>query len=107
MSGLPETALQAQTEIELKFLVPRAARARVLAEMARGSGSPERKTLSASYFDTDDRRLARAGMAWRLRREGRRWVQTLKAGTSNPLERFEHEAVSYTHLDVYKRQPRC
>ncbi len=93
MSGLPETALQAQTEIELKFLVPRAARARVLAEMARGSGSPERKLLSASYFDTDDRRLARAGMAWRLRREGRRWVQTLKAGTSNPLERFEHEVI--------------
>ena len=85
--------MQAQTEIELKFLVPRAARARVLAEMARGSGSPERITLSASYFDTDDRRLARAGMAWRLRREGRRWVQTLKAGTSNPLERFEHEVV--------------
>lgn len=85
--------MQPQTEIELKFLVPQAARTRVLAEMARGSGSPERTSLSASYFDTDDRRLARAGMAWRLRREGRRWVQTLKAGTSNPLERFEHEVI--------------
>src|SRR5690606_14787050 len=33
------------------------------------------------------------GMAWRLRREGRRWVQTLKAAGPNPLERFEHEVL--------------
>ena len=50
-------------------------------------------SLTAIYLDTEDRRLARAGMAWRLRCEGRRWVQTLKAGRSNALERFEHEVV--------------
>jgi inorganic triphosphatase YgiF len=80
-------------EIELKFLVPAAARAAVAAEMARGSATLERRTLAASYLDTRDRRLARAGIAWRLRREGRRWIQALKAGGANALERFEHEVI--------------
>lgn len=81
------------TEIELKFLVPSAARSAVLAEVTRGSAPLERISLAAKYLDTADRRLARAGMAWRLRREGRRWVQTLKAAGANPLERFEHEVI--------------
>jgi len=81
------------TEIELKFLVPSEARSAVLAEVTRGSATLERISLAAKYLDTADRRLARAGMAWRLRREGRRWVQTLKAAGANPLERFEHEVI--------------
>lgn len=80
-------------EVELKFLVPAPARAAIAAEMARGSAPPVRTTLAARYLDTDDRRLARAGMAWRLRREGRRWVQALKAAGANALERFEHEVI--------------
>jgi triphosphatase len=79
-----------QTEIELKFLVPPGAREGVIAELARGSAT-QRISLGAMYLDTEDRRLARAGLAWRLRREGRRWVQTLKASGAHPLERFEHE----------------
>lgn len=63
------------------------------AEMARGSAALERLSLVARYLDTEDRRLARAGLAWRLRREGRRWIQTLKAGGSNALVRFEHEVI--------------
>ena len=82
-----------QIEIELKFLVPQGARAALAAEMARGSSSLERTSLAAMYLDTVDRRLARAGLAWRLRREGRRWIQTLKAGGANALERFEHEVI--------------
>ena len=80
-------------EIELKFLVPAASRAALAAEMARGSATLERRTLAAMYLDTRDRRLARAGIAWRLRREGRRWIQALKAGGANALERFEHEVI--------------
>lgn len=80
-------------EIELKFLVPAASRAALAAEMARGSATLERRTLAAMYLDTPDRRLARAGIAWRLRREGRRWIQALKAGGANALERFEHEVI--------------
>lgn len=85
--------MKSQTEVELKFLVPAAARADIAAEMARGSATLERLSLAAKYLDTDDRRLAQAGMAWRLRREGRRWIQTLKAGGMNALERFEHEVM--------------
>ncbi|HRO59535.1 MAG TPA: CYTH domain-containing protein, partial [Burkholderiaceae bacterium] len=85
--------MSSQIEVELKFLVPTGSRAAVAAEMARGSATLERRTLAAMYIDTVDRRLARAGFAWRLRREGRRWIQTLKAGGANPLERFEHEVI--------------
>jgi len=83
--------VKSQTEIELKFLVPAAARTALRAEMARGTAPPQRISLAAMYLDTSDRRLARSGIAWRLRREGRRWVQTLKAGGAHALERFEHE----------------
>ena len=81
------------TEIELKFQVPAASRAALLAEMSRAQVPAARITLAASYLDTPDRRLARAGIAWRMRREGRRWVQTLKAKGPNLLERFEHEVI--------------
>ena len=81
------------TEIELKFLVPLAAHPAVLAELKRGTATIEKISLAAKYLDRPDRRLACAGMAWRLRREGRRWVQTLKAAGASPLERFEHEVI--------------
>lgn len=81
------------TEIELKFLVPDTARAALEAEIARGAATLARTSLAAMYLDTADRRLAQLGIAWRLRREGRRWVQALKAGGTNALERFEHEVV--------------
>jgi inorganic triphosphatase YgiF len=80
-------------EVELKFLVPAQSRASLVAELARGSASVRRVSLAAMYLDTPDRRLAAAGIAWRLRREGRRWVQTLKAAGRHLAERFEHEVV--------------
>lgn len=89
MTSVPEQLV----EIELKFLVPSSARAALAAEMARGSSTLERTSLAAMYLDTRDRRLAGAGLAWRLRREGRRWIQALKAGGTNALERFEHEVI--------------
>jgi triphosphatase len=79
------------SEFELKFSVPAAARAAVFAEVSGGAGFQGRQSLAAMYLDTPDGRLAAAGLAWRLRRESRRWVQTLKAGGSGPLLRFEHE----------------
>lgn len=85
--------MKSQTEVELKFFVPQAARASVVAELSRGASAPARISLAAMYLDTPDRRLAEARIAWRLRREGRRWVQTLKTQGSNPLERFEQESV--------------
>lgn len=82
-----------RTEVELKFLVPQAARAGIVAELERGLSTLDRASLAAMYLDTNDHRLARAGLSWRLRREGRRWIQTLKSVGSNALERFEHEAI--------------
>ncbi len=75
-------------EIELRFQVPATARHAVQAGVA--TATAQRTRLQAIYFDTPDRRLARAGLALRLRKEGRQWVQTLKAGDPHAMQRFEH-----------------
>jgi len=75
-------------EIELKFQVPAASRRAV--EAAVAAGDSQRTRLQAIYFDTPDRRLAAVGLALRLRKEGRRWVQTLKAAGSDAMQRLEH-----------------
>ena len=76
-------------EIELKFQVPAERRARVLAEVGQ-AGKVRAQRLQAAYFDTAGRDLARAGIALRLRREGRTWVQTIKGQGSDALTRLEH-----------------
>jgi triphosphatase len=75
-------------EIELKFQVPPARRAAVDAAVAGGKPAA-RIRLQAVYFDTPSRALASSGIALRLRKEGRRWVQTLKGGAG--MVRFEHD----------------
>lgn len=76
-------------EIELKFQVPAAALAGVRRAVATGTAGTQR--LRTLYVDTADGRLAAAGMALRLRRDGRRWLQTFKAAGDSPLQRIEHE----------------
>ncbi len=64
-------------EIELKLFLPAGARGlrrHALLEDVR----PVRRLLRTLYFDTPDWRLAREGVALRVRREGRGWVQTVK-----------------------------
>ncbi len=75
-------------EIELRFQVPATARRAVEAGVATATAQYTR--MQAIYFDTPDRRLAKAGLALRLRKEGRKWVQTLKAGDPHTMQRFEH-----------------
>jgi inorganic triphosphatase YgiF len=70
-------------EVELKLLVAPAQLAKLdahpaLRALRRGAG--RKVTLASVYYDTPDRDLARAGVALRLRRDGKRWIQTLKAG---------------------------
>ena len=77
------------TEIELKFQVP-AARREALGR-AVATATARRIALRARYFDTADRRLGRAGLALRVRKEGRRWVQTLKGAGDGIWQRLEHE----------------
>jgi len=78
-------------EVELKFQVPPAAHKAVEAAVA-GPRAARRIRLRAVYFDTPAGALAAAGLALRLRKEGRVWVQTLKGslpeGTS--MTRAEH-----------------
>jgi len=74
-------------EQELKLHVPPSARAAVGREVRQGQAQSMR--LRALYFDTPDRELARARVAVRLRQEGRRWVQTLKAPGENAISRIE------------------
>jgi triphosphatase len=76
-------------EFELKFQVPRERRAQVLAAVRAAPVTRER--LQASYFDTPGAALQGAAMILRLRKEGRRWVQTVKcADRRNAFDRLEH-----------------
>ncbi len=75
-------------EIEFKFCIP-AGRLKAV-EAALKRGAVVRTRLQARYFDTPDLRLAADGMVLRLRKEGPRWVQTVKATGDNALHRLEH-----------------
>ena len=76
-------------EIELKFQVPAPRRAAL--QRAVAATTARRTRLQAIYADTADDRLAAAGLALRLRKEGRLWVQTLKGRGDGLMQRLEHE----------------
>jgi inorganic triphosphatase YgiF len=73
-------------EIELKLAVEPAGIRRLLRSPALQSiarGTIRKQTLDSTYFDTPTLDLTRAGIALRLRKLGRRWVQTLKTRGSS------------------------
>jgi inorganic triphosphatase YgiF len=76
-------------ELEIKFQLDAEAVTRWRRALTAQDASTER--LRAIYVDTDDSRLAQARVALRLRREGPRWVQTLKAEGASAIHRLEHE----------------
>ena len=78
------------TEFELKLEIP-ADRLEPLA-VAMKQGAAQRQRLRATYFDTPDGALAGKGIVVRVRKEGRKWVQTAKAPGNGPLARLEHNA---------------
>jgi inorganic triphosphatase YgiF len=84
------------SEIELKLLVDadRMAdfnAAPIIATNARNKGA--RKHLKSVYYDTPERTLKRNGLSLRVRQNGSRFVQTMKAESGDdPLRRGEWEA---------------
>jgi len=77
-------------EFELKLTAaPTALRDAFTRTDGAGEGATDR--LTAVYYDTEDRRLARRDAALRVRREAGGFMQTLKVA-AGPLERLEHEA---------------
>lgn len=64
-------------EVELKLALPPQQVEAFLKLMARRR-APEKLALLTRYFDTPDFALSAQGVALRVRRVGRRWVQTLK-----------------------------
>jgi len=67
-------------EIELKAEVEPSVLSSIARQLARRTGKAGQvATLRSIYFDTVDHRLKHGGVALRIRREGRRSVQTVKA----------------------------
>lgn len=94
------------SEQELKLNVPRTSRASV--ERAMKRGALKHVHLRAKYLDTPDRALVKAGIALRLRQEGRKWVQTIKMPGAHALDRMElNHPLSGPTLDlsVYQDLP--
>jgi triphosphatase len=65
-------------EIELKLTLPPGQVEAFLKRMARRRSVPVQQELVTRYFDTPDFALSAQGVALRVRRVGRRWLQTLK-----------------------------
>jgi inorganic triphosphatase YgiF len=71
------------SEIELKLSFPPAVLRRLGAHrLVKGGARPVNRKLHTVYYDTPSLDLWRRGVALRVRRAGRRWVQTVKVGGS-------------------------
>jgi triphosphatase len=68
------------TEIELKLALVKGSLAR--ARRIIGDVHLEETAIEDVYFDTPDGSLRRRGLVLRLRRDGKRWLQTLKAASN-------------------------
>lgn len=76
-------------ELEIRFHVPPESLQSLRQELNRHGARSTR--MIAHYFDTSGDALGGQQMSLRLRKEGRRWFQTLKAQRrSSGVDRFEH-----------------
>jgi inorganic triphosphatase YgiF len=68
------------SELELKLIVAADDLAKAQSALAAMAGRPRgaRSTLTSTYYDTPERTLRRNDLELRVRREGRRFIQTVK-----------------------------
>ena len=82
-------------EIEIKLSVPEKHAPRLWEVLARHPhDKPVTHRLFSAYYDTPERALKTAGAALRLRRQGGRWIQTVKSDgqvTGGLHQRVEYE----------------
>jgi inorganic triphosphatase YgiF len=87
--------MRAPKEIELKLEIPDSALARVARTSPLRKRRPAAKrTLISVYYDTAKQKLRKRGLTLRVRRDGRRYLQTIKAegaASSALMDRFELE----------------
>ncbi|MCV6596734.1 MAG: CHAD domain-containing protein [Mangrovicoccus sp.] len=97
------------SEIELKFLLDEAGTRTLKARLKTleiADDAPRTRQLRTVYFDTPDLDLRKAKIALRLRRDGRRWIQTVKirarhhGGLSESLEYDSPSPGGELHLDA-------
>lgn len=82
-------------EIELKLVLGPKRLAKLVRDPVLADAAivePRTERLVSVYYDTEDRALAAHGAAFRVRRVGDRWIQTVKRGGEHDYERGEWEA---------------
>ena len=97
-----------QLEREIKFSLPPEA-ARRVGRQVRRAGPWRRRMVFNAYYDTANERLRRAGVALRLRRDGKRQLQTLKveadgAGLTTRAEWEMPAPGGRLHLEAFPRE---
>ena len=81
-----DSAASAPQEIELKLTIDPAALLKLKrhpALLAATAGAARSARVSSVYYDTPEFDLRDAGVSLRIRRDGRRWLQTLKGAGSS------------------------
>ncbi|MDP2030027.1 MAG: CHAD domain-containing protein [Thiobacillus sp.] len=95
-------------EVELKLALPQQQAATFIKLMARRRIPPLQQALLTRYFDTPDFALSAQGIALRVRRVGRRWLQTLKTEgerSGGLSRRAEYEMAISGHTPDWSRFP--
>jgi triphosphatase len=89
-----QAAPGAEVEIELKLSGEPDALKRAFAAAPirdRATGRAKSKRLENIYYDTEDQRLRARGLAFRVRKDGRRYCQTLKSNDAGGLAAYRGE----------------
>jgi inorganic triphosphatase YgiF len=82
-------------EIELKLRLPPAALDALRADPLLAGAPASHKVLDNIYFDTPARALAKARIGLRLRRDGERWLQTVKGGGGSRAGLHRREEIEF------------